>query len=205
MKEAPAMLPWAEAYFKAVRTGMEHDPLDTATRLHEEGRDDMNPTIQCLPHGPTRILTGNNRPFEILQAPGRVIMLFELNHYVRQIWMDGRKHPTDRGPTWMGHSIGRWDGNTLVVDTVGINDLTWIDAAGHPHTDALHVVERYRRVDQDTLEDQLTFDDPKTYAKPWTATQFFKFHPNEELQEDIQCEDHLMKDHLPKVIRGPRP
>ena len=98
-------------------------------------------------------------------------MLFENNHWVRQIWMDGRAHPTDRAPNWMGHSIGKWDGDTLVVDLVGLNDLTWLDASGRPHSDALHVVERYRRIGHDTLEIELTFDDPKAYTKPWTGKQ----------------------------------
>ena len=147
MKEPPSMQPWAAEYFKAVRAGVEHDPLDTASVLNEEGRDDMDPIINCLPHGPTRILTGNNHPFEILQVPGRVLIHFERDHLVRQIFMDGREHPNDRAPGWMGHSTGRWEAGTLVVDMVGLNDLTWLDAAGHPHTDALHVVERYRRVE----------------------------------------------------------
>ena len=165
----------------------------------------MDPIINCLPHGPTRILTGNNHPFEILQVPGRVLIHFERDHLVRQIFMDGRAHPNDRAPGWMGHSTGRWEAGTLVVDTVGLNDLTWLDAAGHPHTDALHVVERYRRIDHDTLEVELTFDDPKAYTKPWTVRQLFKFHPEDEIREDFMCEEHLLKDHLPKVIRGPRP
>jgi len=150
-------------------------------------------------------LPPGNHPFEILQVPGRVLIHFERDHLVRQIFMDGREHPKDREVNWLGHSTGRWEAGRLVVDTVGLNDLTWFDAVGHPHTDALHVVARYRRVDQDTLEDELTFDDPKAYTKPWTVRQYFKFHPDEEILEDLMCEEHLLKEHLPKVIRGPRP
>ena len=204
MKEPPPMQPWAADYFKAVRKGMEHDPKDTATRINEEGRDDMDPNIQCFPPGPTRIFTGNNHPFEIFQVPGRVLIHFERGSLVRQIFLDGREHPKDRAPNWLGHSTGRWEAGTLVVDTVGLNDLTWIDAAGHPHTEALHIVERFRRIDADTLENELTFDDPKAYTKTWTVTQRFKFHPDEEIMEDVVCEDHLMKEHLPKLIRGPK-
>ena len=94
----------------------------------------------------------------------------------------------------MGHSIGRWDGDTLVVDTIGLNDKTWLDTAGHPHSDALHVVERIRRVDHDTLENTLTFDDPKTYTKSWTSTIIYKLHPDWSLREDIVCEDRILMD-----------
>jgi hypothetical protein len=127
---------------------------------------------------------------EIIQIPGRVIMFFEFNHYVRQIYTDGRGHNEDLPPTWMGDSIGRWEGDTLVVDTTGFNDKTSIDRLGHPHSDAMHLVERIRRVDHDTLQDDLTVDDPKAYAKPWTGQQIFQLKPGWEITEYV-CEDNV--------------
>jgi hypothetical protein len=107
--------------------------------------------------------------------------------------MDGRGHPTDSDPTWMGHSIGRWDGDTLVVDTVGINDQSWLDGFGHPHSEALHVVERFRRVNHDTLEVSLVYEDPKVYTKPWIGKVTFHLNPdpNGELIEWVNCEDRI--------------
>lgn len=133
-------------------------------------------------------------PFEILQSKGRVLMLFETGNSIRQIWMDGRGHPADLDPSWMGHAIGHWEGDTLVVDTVGMTDKSWLDTAGHPHSDALHVVERIRRVDHDNLENTLTFDDPKTYTRPWTSRIIYKLRPDWSLREDIACEDKILMD-----------
>ena len=86
-----------------------------------------------------------------------------------QIFTDGRPHDKTLGPLWMGDSIGHWEGNTLVVDTVNFNDKTWVDRMGHPHSEALHVIERIRRVNHDQLVDDLTIEDSKAYTKPWTA------------------------------------
>ena len=97
----------------------------------------------------------------------------------------------------MGHSIGKWDGDTLVVDTIGLNDKTWIDMAGHPHSDALHVVERIHRLNHDILVDDLTFDDSKAYTRTWTGQQVFRLHPTWQVQEHIACEDHLLHEHGP--------
>ena len=94
-------------------------------------------------------------------------MLFEFSHFIRQIYTDGRKHNTDLGPTWLGDAIGHWDGDTLVVDTIGFNDKTWVDRAGHPHSTDMHLTERIRRVDEKTLTDDITIEDPKAYTKPW--------------------------------------
>ena len=183
-QEPPQMQPWAEEEFKALRE-----------RLGPRGirRIDFDPAITlCAPPGFPRILY-HPEPMEIFQIPGRVLMLFEVDHWVRQIWMDGRGHPEDPDPTWMGHSIGRWDGDTLVVDTIGLQDngLTWLNTTGHPHTGALHVVERYRRVDHDTLMVELTFDDPKTYTKSWKSQFPFQLKPDWEIGEYLPCEEHL--------------
>jgi hypothetical protein len=136
-------------------------------------------------------------PFEIIQLPGRVIMLFEFSHYVRQIYTDGRKHNTDLGPTWLGDSIGHWDGDTLVVDTIGFNDKTWLDRAGHPHSTDLHLVERIRRVDPKTMTDDITIEDPKAYTKPWGGQITFQSHPTWNIMEMV-CEDNVNFDQFLK-------
>ena len=186
--EAPPMQPWAEEKFKA-----NHDP-ERDPNYH--GRENVSPALRCFPPGPTWLLA-QFRPFEILQLPGRVLMIFQWDHWVRTVWRDGRKHPEDLDPTWMGHSIGKWDGDTLVVDTVGLNDKTWLDPPGHPHSDALHVVERWRRPDQHTLVVDVTFDDPKAYTKSWTGQRTYQFHPDWEIGEEVPCEEHLLHEHGP--------
>jgi hypothetical protein len=141
---------------------------------------------------------------EVLQVPGRVVMVFEYDHFVRSIYADGRQHPADLAPTWMGDSIGRWDGDAFVVDTIGFNDKTWLDRVGHPHSDALHLTERFRRVDHDTLTDEITIDDPKAYTKPWTAQLAFQLKPKWELIEFV-CEDTYLNfsDYQKKIDAGP--
>jgi hypothetical protein len=111
-------------------------------------------------------------------------------HVFRVIHTDGRPHPQDPNPTFKGDATGHWEGDTLVVDTAGLNDKTWLDQVGHPHSDSLHVVERIRRVNRDTLQDDLTIDDPRAYAKPWTGQQVFKLKPAWRLSEYI-CEDNV--------------
>jgi hypothetical protein len=123
----------------------------------------------CDPLGVPRILLANH-PFKMVQAPGELIILYERSRGFREIYMDGREHPKDLDPSWWGDSIGKWDGDTLVIDSVGFNDRTWVDYMGLPHSDALHVVERYRRVAANTLQLDLTIDDPKAYTKPWSVT-----------------------------------
>jgi hypothetical protein len=126
---------------------------------------------------------------QIVQAPGQVIMLFEYDHFVRRIYTDGRAHDMDQGPLWMGDSIGKWEGDTLVADTVSFNDKSLIDRVGHPHSDALHVVERVRRVDQNSLEIGLTVEDPKAFTKPWNTKLIFESKPDWKIMEQI-CEDN---------------
>jgi hypothetical protein len=180
------MQPWAAKRCDAIGCGK-----GTLGRAVD---DTMDPYItSCAPFGIPRLMN-HAGPFEILQTPGRVLMLFETGNSQRQIWTDGRGHPADLDSTWMGNSIGRWDGDTLVVDTIGLNDKTWLDTAGHPHSDALHLVERIRRVDHDTLENNLTFDDTKTYTKTWTSKITYKLHADWSIREDIVCEDRILMD-----------
>ena len=138
---------------------------------------------------------------EIMQVPGRVVMLFEYDHFVRQIFTDGRQHPQDMPPSWMGDSIGKWEGNTLVVDTVGFNDKTWLDLVGHPHTDALHLVERLRRVSHDTMTIDISIDDPKAYTRPWVAHSIYELKPDWNIGEVI-CEDDVEFSGLEKMLES---
>ena len=159
--------PWAKAKFDSERN--QHGPhvvLDYASNT--------DPFIKaCDPLGVPRVLLANH-PFKIVQAPSEVILLYERSHDFREVYMDGRDHPKDMDPSWWGNSIGKWDGDTLVIDSVGFNDKTWLDYQGLPHSEALHVVERYRRPDHDTLRLDLTIDDPKAYTMPWNATRNYR-------------------------------
>jgi hypothetical protein len=180
--EDPPMQPWAAAAFKKRDFEMTHsDP--------NRGPD---PTPRCIPPGIPRTML-QPFPWEVVHARDRVVIIFEYQSLVRQIFTDGRGHPKDLEPTYMGHSIGRYEGNTLVVDTVGFNDKTWLDPKGLPHTTAMHVVEHIHRVDQHTLEDDFTIDDPKAYTKPWTAQKFFKLKPDWQIQEYVCAENNKVR------------
>ena len=180
--EDPPFQPWAEALFKQRDYDIAHHDPDLA----------IDPTERCIPPGIPRTM-GQPFPWEIVHARDRIIMIFEYQSLVRQIFMDGRGHPSNLEPTYMGHAIGKFEGDTLVIDTVGFNDKTWLDPMGLPHSDAMHVVERMRRVDHDTLEDQYTIDDPKAYTKPWTATRIFKLKPDWQIQEYVCAENNTVK------------
>ena len=160
-KEEPPMTPWALAKFKSTKA--------PHTGGYTGESDDT--TLKCYPPGVPRIYLFNF-PMEIMVVPGRVLIVHEFGHFIRQIWTDGRPHPKDLNPSWMGDSIGKWEGDTLVVDTIGFNDRTWLDTAGHQHSDAMHVTERFRRT-ADTIEYEYTVDDPIMYAKPWTLSRVF--------------------------------
>ena len=170
----PPLQPWAEALFKAAKPG--YGPRATP--------DSQDPILSCLPPGVPRIML-IPFPMQIVQVPGQVIMMFEYDHYQRLIYTNRREHPKDLDLSWMGDSIGRWEGKTLVVDTVGLNDKTWLDQVGHPHSTALHVVERLRRVDHETLVDDITIDDPKAYTKAWGGELVYKLRPGWHLIEYI--------------------
>lgn len=140
------------------------------------------------------------KPFEIFQFPGRVFMLFEQGHWIRQIWVDGRSQIKEPEPTWMGQSVGKWDGDTLVIDTVVIK-AGWLDNAGHVHSDQFHIEERLRRVDHDTLVNNITFEDPNVFSsknpsdpsareiKPWKGQKVFKLVPGGVIGESLACND----------------
>jgi len=116
------------------------------------------------------------------------LILYEAYNHFRQVFMDGRPLPKDPQPTWMGYSVGKWEGDTLVVDSNGFNDQTWLDDGGHPHTEALQITERLRRVACGHIELQLIVDDPKAYTKPWGASWRLNLHPDDEIIESV-CEN----------------
>ena len=159
-----------------------------------------DPEGYCLPPGGPRLMA-TPYPMEIIQLPEqkRIIMTFEgATHIWREIYMDGRPHPTgdDLNPTYLGHSVGRWEGDTLVVDVVGFNEGTWLDYSGHPHTDQLHVIEKFTRPNKGTLHYEATIDDPGAYTKPWTAAWNISWRQNAELAEYICQENNQYLIHL---------
>ena len=170
--------------------------LPEAKKIMDARQSKDDPEANCLPTGVPRIAP---YPWRIVQTPTHVFFLFEGNiHSFRQIFMNG-KHPDDPDPTWFGHSTGKWDGDTLVVDTVGYNDKFWFDFRGHPHTEKLHTVERYTRKDLGTLVNQVTIDDPGAYSRPFTLTFTARLRPGEELLEYI-CQENNQDVHH---IQGP--
>ncbi len=174
----PEPLPWAEKLFQE--------------RVANNSKD--APGARCLTRGVTA--AGGLFPYKLVQTPKLLVMLFEddiPSH--RQVFLDGRGHPKDPNPTWMGHSIGRWDGDTLVVDTVGFNDRSWLDPAGHAHTEQMHIVERMRRPDLGHLEIEFTIEDPGALAKPWVIKRVADLDPDDEIGEYV-CENNHDPEHM---------
>lgn len=147
-----------------------------------------DPDANCTLSGIPRIELGP-KPFKILQSADEVVILYQNYTAFRQVFTDGRALPADPQPSWLGYSVGKWDGDTLVVDTVGFNDLTWLDNAGTPHSEALHVTERFHRRDKERLDIQITIEDPKTFSKPFTVTEHARLLPAGELTEMICLEN----------------
>jgi len=158
------MHPWAERLYKE--------------RLANNWRD--RPSASCLPHSVTDF-TAHFTPRRVVQVPGLVAFLFESYHTFRQIHTDGRSLPVDPEPAWDGYSVGRWDVDTLVVETIGINEKSWLDDSGHPHSESLKVTERFRRPTFGRIDVAITIDDPKAYLKPWTSDFHWEYMPDTEL------------------------
>jgi hypothetical protein len=155
-KDMPPMTPWAQARFDTERPGY-------GSRAIAGGND---PILQCDPAGFPRVMFFP-QPFEFVQTADRVIQFFEREHAWRPIWTDGRSLPKDPDPTWSGYAIGHWEGDyTLVVESAGFNDKTWLGATGYPHSEDMRVAERYQRVDRNTIVYNIRADDPKAYTKP---------------------------------------
>ena len=159
-------------------------------RAEEFGKD--HPGYKCMPDiGPFTSFG----LFKILQTPSTIAFLPEAGAY-RQILTDGRALPEDPNPTWTGYSIGRWDGDTFVVESAGFNDRTWLDVDGHPHTEALRVTERYRRADFGHMRIEMTFADPRTYTRPWTIRLDATLAPDTELLESVCNENEKSLQHF---------
>ena len=165
-------------------------------RIADDQKD--NPDVHCLPIGLTQ-LHNHPQPRKIIQTPKLIVILYEANGGVRQIFMDGRRLPdNDPQPWWYGYSIGRWDGDTLVVETTGFRDGGWLDVTGSPLTDAARMTERFRRVNYGNLEIEVTVDDPKAYTKPWTVTLNQRILPDAELIEFVCAENEKSSSHFLK-------
>lgn len=167
--EPDAIRPWARALVDERRENL--------------GKDGMQ--VRCLPLGPAYATSGDSTGSEmmrIVQTPQLIVMLNPDLTY-RQIWMDGRTLEDDPNPSWMGYSVGRWDGDTLVVESFGFHAGTWLDRDGHPHTEKLRLVERYRRPNFGTLDIEVTLSDPEAYARPWTVRVAAQFAADTEMLE----------------------
>ena len=175
----PEPLPWAAARRKQQ---IENHMLDW-------------PELRCLPIGP--ILQGEDGDNTIIQGPKTIAIFYDIGHDLpRLVYMDGRRHPKDPNPSWMGHSVGKWEGDTLVIDTVGFNGRAWATFTGLPTTERLHVIERFRRIDLGHLEKEITIDDPGAYAKPWTTKKAAVLAPaGYEMQEYVCNENNRDVEH----------
>lgn len=145
-------------------------------------------TAHCLPMGWTRQMN-TPMPIEIMQEPNRIAILFEAWQTFKVIPTDGRNHPKSVDETWMGNSVGHWEGDTLVIDTIGFNEKTRLDTIGHPHSDQLHVIEKLTRTDPMHIGYEVTVMDPKVYKEPFTNKRVFTLKPDWELME-YSCEEN---------------
>jgi hypothetical protein len=164
-------------------------------RTEDLGRDSMN--ARCLPSGPAYSTDADSTAggmMKIIQTPANIVILNPDLTY-RQIFLDGRKLETSPNPSWMGYSVGHWDGDTLVVESNGFNDRTWLDTSGHPHTEALRMTERYRRRTFGNLDVEITLQDSAVYARPWTVAVRAELAPDTEMIEYVCNEEHNTIDH----------
>jgi len=178
LKDESIFRPAAEALFMKRVADFRHD----------------DPVTNCLPAGPSEML---NATYRIIQSPTVVALLYEsgTGRY-RQIHMDGRKLPEDPNPTWLGYSVGHWEGDTLVVESAGFNNRTWLDRAGHPHSENLRVTEKFRRVDFGHMQFQITFDDPETLTKPLSLSLAVNYRADTEMLENVCNESSWDKAHM---------
>jgi hypothetical protein len=175
----PALTAWGQAKFDAAKP--QRGPRGVAVAE----TDDL--VYQCYPPGVPRIYL-HPFPFEIVQTPARVLMVFEYDHLIRQIFTDGREHRTDLPPSWMGDSIGHFEGDTLVVDTTGFNDRTWIDRIAVPHSEDMRLTERMHLNASGYLQIDMRVEDPKALAAPWEFTRYFK--KTDWTIDELVCKDN---------------
>ena len=155
------------------------------------------PHTQCLPDGlPADMFV---MTFKLIQAPREIVMLSEIGSPPRQIFTDGRALPKNPEPSWMGYSIGKWEGDRLVVETNGLNDRGWLDGFGHPRSEQMHITERYRRRDFGHVDLEMTFDDPKYYTRPFTLKAGLRLIPDSDILEYVCAENEKDRAHLAPV------
>jgi hypothetical protein len=156
------------------------------------------PTLRCLPQGVPRAELFNYQPFKIIQAPGQMTVLYEMDNAYRQIYTDGRKLPVDPQPSWQGYSVGRWEGDTLVVDAAGFNDKSWLDVMGHPHSEEMRIQERFQRRDYGHMDLSVTIDDPKMYTKSFMIRVTEVLVPDSDVIETVCNEGEKDRGHMGK-------
>ena len=178
LKDESIFRPEAEAIFLKRVADFRHD----------------DPVTLCLPGGPSEML---NTMYRIVQSPPVIALLYEsgTGRY-RQIYLDGRKLPKDPNPTWLGYSVGHWEGDTLMVESAGFNGRSWLDRAGHPYSEKLRVTERFRRVDFGHMQFQITFDDPETLTRPLTFSLRVNYAPDTDMLENVCNESERTKVHM---------
>lgn len=212
---------WVNQYTPDLSTALGSQPPFTEFGAERWRTVDTSkdPTGICLPVGPSRAFTAPF-PFQLVQGTDTIGILFEYQSIWRAIYMDGRKHPddVDEYPYFMGHSIGRWEGDTLVVDTAGIDERSWLDTAGHEHSAKLRITERFVKTSADTMQWTATFDDPVYFTRPWSITRTFtRGKPGDRLlpytcTENNKDIEHLQKfqpnlnyKHVPEPAPGTKP
>jgi hypothetical protein len=169
-----------------------------AAELHRQrvaSNSEDNPDAHCLPIGVMQLHT-HGQPRKMIQTPGVIVIMYEANSGLRQIFTDGRSLPKEAEPWWYGYSVGKWDGDTLVVESTNFRDLGWLDVEGSPLTESGKIIERYRRPDYGHLEIEVTIDDPKAYTKPWTVKVYQRILPDTELIEFVCQENERDDSHL---------
>lgn len=154
----------------------------------------VDPVAYCKPWGVTQ-QAANLTPYKIVQTADLIVILYEQDTVFRQIFLDGRKPVEDPVPRWLGYSTGRWDDDELVVETTGFTDLTWLDFTGHPHTESLHLTERFRRTAAGHLEIETTVNDPETYSQPFSYTMTATIMPDDDLLEFFCTDNEISSDH----------
>jgi hypothetical protein len=166
--------------------------------FNRRGIDD--PTALCLPAGLPRIVMLGLFPQQFIQTPKQIVMLYEYMNVIRIVPLD-TKHRQDLIPTYMGDSVAHWEGDTLVVDVVGFNDKTWLAGTGTFHSDALHITERYTRVDKDQINYEVTMEDPNVLTKPWTLRSTLMLREGTRLQEYVCAENNIDPDRYEKLLK----
>jgi hypothetical protein len=190
-------LTWLQDVSQHVAGGVPLQPWAAELVKQRAGgaRGEEESDAHCLPQGVPKI-NATPVPFKIIPTPDSTVILYEAFGQYRQIYTDGRGLPATTNPIWLGYSVGRWEGNTFVVETIGFNGKTWIDSAGHPTSESTKVTERFLRKDFGHLEIGITIDDPKAYTKPWSYTAKFTYQADTDVLEFVCLENERDLVHL---------